>query len=208
MSFGEGHCPDGQESVGTEQETKAEGPLLVQHKPSSRNSLRRPSFRPGGQEGQLCLGQGEGCAPSSSGPSLSLHREAPPLPCLLSETNVQARPAPAPGWGQEDHRASLDPSLGCASGLGWQFPPRVNPGTRVTWTSCRAHHFRVQLKLLKATKVSGSPGTQPEFEAWDGSPDNEGSLSLCIKQGAGLGVWNTPSQSQASPSPPRVSRTS
>ena len=36
---------------------------------------------------------------------------------------------------------------------------------------------------------------------WDGSPDNEGSLSLCIKQDAGLGVWNTPSQSQASPSP-------
>lgn len=66
----------------------------------------------------------------------------------------------------------------------------------------------VQLKFLKVTKVSGSPGTQAGSEVWDGSLDNEGSLSVWIKQDAGFRVWNTPSQSQASPSPPRVSRTS
>lgn len=37
----------------------------------------------------------------------------PPRPRLLSEINVQARPASAQGWGQEGHRerARLDPSL-------------------------------------------------------------------------------------------------
>lgn len=40
-------------------------------------------------------------------------RHHPPRPRLLSEINVQARPAPAQGWGQEGHRerARLDPSL-------------------------------------------------------------------------------------------------